>query len=94
MNNGTVKGIWVLTLNQRLTDTQVLLLTLPNLGCALRVSLFIKSCFVRCLWFFILAYDLFFSLFLFFLVDGQSASLSFSVLSMKTASHEIFRIAH
>ena len=45
MNNGTVKGIWVLTLNQRLTDTQVLLLTLPNLGCALRVSLFIKSCF-------------------------------------------------
>lgn len=53
MNNGTVKGIWVLTLNQRLTDTQVLLLTLPNLGCALRVSLFIKSCFVRCLWFFI-----------------------------------------
>ena len=28
MNNGTVKGIWVLTLNQRMTDTQVLLLKL------------------------------------------------------------------
>ena len=28
MNNGTVKEIWVLTLNQRMTDTQVLLRTL------------------------------------------------------------------